>query len=86
MSQLTWYILDELDDSLKLITKKREKEIFLIHSLATYEYGVQKYGTEYFTNLDGILKYFKLDYLFSGEFQVRNLDKVSRDTLFAAKC
>ena len=85
MSQLTWYILDELDDFLKLITGKRKKEIFLVHSLATYEDGVQEYGKEYFTNLDGILKYFNLDYLFSGEFQTKNIDKVSRDTLFVAK-
>jgi SAM-dependent methyltransferase len=65
MPEITWYILDYLDEFI-LFLKKELPNTFLIHMLMTYEPGVQKYGSNYFTDLNGILKYFKMYYLESG--------------------
>jgi len=66
MAEITWYVLDQLDeflDNLRDYAENRSKPTFLIHLLTTYEPGVQEYGKEKFTNLEEILKYFKLKYL-----------------------
>ena len=47
--------------------KKFFKNKYLIHTLAIYHPGKQKYGRDYFTNLKGILKYFNLNYIEYGE-------------------
>jgi predicted TPR repeat methyltransferase len=49
MAELTWYVLDSLESyllELKNFAKSSSKPIFLIHLLATYKIGVQKYGSE----------------------------------------
>ncbi len=58
MPEITWYVLDYLDEFI-LFLKKELPDTFLM----TYEPGVQKYGSNYFTDLNGILKYFKMYYL-----------------------
>jgi SAM-dependent methyltransferase len=89
MAEITWYVLDDLDDfikNLKKAKKQRKKPIFLIHLLTTYATGVQKYGADKFTNLDEILKYFNLNYLESGFIRTpREDDENSQGTYFAAK-
>lgn len=58
MAELTWYTLDTLDEFLSALLTyalSRQKPTFLIHLLTTYKPGTQKYGTEKFTNSDGIL-------------------------------
>jgi hypothetical protein len=60
--------------------------VFLIHLLATYEPGVQKYGADKFTNLDEIIKYFNLEYLEYGFVKtVTEFDDKSQGTYFVAK-
>ena len=69
MTEITWYVLPKLDEFIKKLKNYREKfsePIYLIHLLATYPPGTQKYGSEYFTDLEGILRYFNLDYIESG--------------------
>jgi hypothetical protein len=86
MSQLSWYVLNELQNFLALIkSAPREKPLFLIHTLAIYQQGEQKYGTEYFTNLDEILNYFNLTYSFSATLNSVIGEKQSLDTIFIAK-
>jgi len=89
MAEITWYVLDELENfikKLKKIRKHRKKPIFLIHLLTTYAEGVQKYGVDKFTNLDEILKYFNLEYLESGFIRTpRKDDNSSQGTYFIAK-
>lgn len=66
MAEITWYVLDQLDeflDNLRDYAEKRKQPTFLIHLLTTYEPGIQEYGKEKFTNLEEILKYFNLEYL-----------------------
>jgi len=89
MAEITWYVLDDLDNFIKNLKKakrQRKKPIFLIHLLTTYATGIQKYGADKFTNLDEILKYFNLDYLESGLIKTPREDDVnSQGTYFIAK-
>ena len=89
MAEITWYVLDDLNSFLKEIknfAKNKETPTFLIHLLATYEPGVQKYGADKFTNLGEILKYFNLDYLEYGFVKTKTeFDENSQGTYFVAK-
>lgn len=82
MSEITWYVLDKLDAFLNIC--KRRNSLYLLHLLATYPQGVQKYGADKFTDLQGILKYFALDYEEYGEIKYKDLDWCSR-TYFLGK-
>ena len=89
MPEITWYVLDELDDFLKKLKSYAmdiKKPVFLIHLLATYAPGAQKFGTSKFTNYDEILEYFDLNYLESGYIRT-HLDDGSRSegTFFVAQ-
>jgi SAM-dependent methyltransferase len=88
-SEITWYILDQLDlfiSRIKAYAHKKEKPIFLIHLLTTYEDGVQKYGTNKFKNLDEILKNFGMQYLESAFMKSPTAtDPNSQGTFFVAK-
>jgi len=66
MAQITWYVLDKLDDFL-LFLRNEVPNIYLIHLLVTYPLGVQKYGAERFSSLDEIMRYFDMNYLEWGE-------------------
>jgi 2-polyprenyl-3-methyl-5-hydroxy-6-metoxy-1,4-benzoquinol methylase len=86
MSEITWYVLDKIPNFLRLLenyAETQKKPIYLIHLLAAYKKGAQKYGTEYFTDLDGILNYFNLEILESGF--LRDHSKDSQGTYFIAK-
>jgi SAM-dependent methyltransferase len=89
MAELTWYVLAELDNfllELNKYAKTRKTPTFLIHLLATYAPGVQKYGREKFTTHQEILKYFNLNYLESGFVEtVRPDDPDSQGSYFLAK-
>lgn len=66
MAEITWYVLDKLDEFLKFI-RSEFPGIYLIHLLTTYPPGIQKYGKDKFTNLDEIMQYFHMHYLEWGE-------------------
>lgn len=89
MSELTWYILDELNGFLDRLSKfaaNRLPNTTLIHLLNTYPPGVQKYGTDFFTDLDGILAYFNMEYLEAGYVcNFTTAEKIHIDTFFVAK-
>jgi SAM-dependent methyltransferase len=65
MPEITWYVLDKLPN-FKAFLKKYLPNTFLLHMLMTYSPGVQVYGREYFSDLEGILEYFGMHYLESG--------------------
>ncbi len=92
LSEITWYVLDELSSWLQALYdySSRKRPTYLIHLLATYPEGVQKYGLEYFHNLETILSYFDLRYLEYGEITTtlkdnHNNESVSIGTFFIAK-
>ena len=75
LSEISWYVLDEIKPWLENLRSYslRSRPVYLIHLLAIYPDGVQKYGLEYFSGLKSILKYFDLDYLEYGEITNRPL-------------
>jgi SAM-dependent methyltransferase len=89
MAEITWYILDELDAFISRCrgyASTRQRPTFLIHLLTTYAPGVQKYGREKFTNLDEILRYFKLATIESGYVKTpREGGPESQGTYFVAR-
>jgi SAM-dependent methyltransferase len=66
MAEVTWYVLEPLRPFLDFM-RAELPNAFLLHMLTTYPRGVQRYGADYFTDLDSILKYFGMSYLESGE-------------------
>ncbi len=69
MCEITWYILPKLRlliDEIKSYARISKKPVYIFHSLTTYPQGVQKYGLEYFSNLEEILDFFGLEYIESG--------------------
>lgn len=89
MSEVTWYVLEFISgflDRLRGHALGRQRPTYLIHLLSTYPPGEQKYGREYFTDLDGILSFFKLDYIMSGFVQIKREDQPdSQGTYFVAR-
>ena len=71
LSDISWYILPELKKFIEWY-KNLKKKTYLIHSLAVYGKKKQKYGKEYFYDLNTIKSYFKLNYLSCGYIQ--NID------------
>lgn len=53
--ELSWYVLDKLEDFKKILKNRPGTGFF--HSLMTYEFGEQKYGNLYFSNLEEIIDY-----------------------------
>jgi len=56
MAEITWYVLEKLDQ-FKSFLSSEMRGTGIIHLLMTYREGEQKYGREYFTDLEGIMKY-----------------------------
>lgn len=73
MSEVTWYVLDQLDDFLNYV-KRNLKDTKLIHLLVTYPPKVQQYGLDKFTSLPEIMDYFKMDYDEWAEFHQKDTD------------
>lgn len=71
MCEVTWYVLNRLREFLDFLHTELP-DTFLLHAVVTYADGLQKYGTEYFSNLDGILRFFDMTYLESGEVRLPN--------------
>ncbi len=71
LSDISWYVLPELKKFLRWF-KNLKSKTYLIHSLAVYPKGKQKYGKNYFYDLKTIKSFFKLNYLSSGYFE--NID------------
>jgi SAM-dependent methyltransferase len=77
LAEITWYVLDKLDAFIDFL-KKEMPDVYLIHLLTTYPVGVQKFGNEKFTNLSGILGYFKATYYEYGEITYPEYDDYKR--------
>jgi SAM-dependent methyltransferase len=79
-SEVTWYILEKLDTFLSWYNKASRVNFrpYLLHLLTLYPDGVQQYGREFFTDLQGILKYFRLSYEEYGQITSKDLSWCSR--------
>ncbi len=56
LSEIMWYILQDIDEIIENLSKNFKGKIIIINQ-TFYPEGVQKYGTEYFTNLDSMVDY-----------------------------
>jgi len=81
LSDISWYVLPELKKFLRWY-KNLKSKTYLIHSLAVYTKGKQKYGKKYFHDLKSIKSFFKLNFLSSG--YIKNIDG-DIHTFFLAK-
>jgi SAM-dependent methyltransferase len=77
MAEITWYVLEKLDAFVQFL-RSELAETYLIHLLTTYPEGVQKYGKDKFTCLEGILSYFGLQYLEWGEISYPSMEGCKR--------
>lgn len=78
MSEITWYILDDLKSFLSFV-KLNLPNSLILHLLSTYPRGSQSYGKEYFIDMDGILEFFKMIYIEYGQIVKIN---GSKETFF----
>lgn len=79
MLDVTWYILDNINE-IHNYFKENFKGKILIHILNIP--NNQKYGQEYFTNLNEILDFFDMEYIYSGTIHQKDNTKT---TFFVAK-
>ena len=59
MSEVTWYVLDKIKDFLGVVHETLPNA-HLIHILTIYPASEQRYGLEYFSDFDGLKKYFDM--------------------------
>ncbi len=57
MDEVTWYVLEKLDEFKTAISKNFKGTSFL-HTLRQYPDGGQQFGKEYFTDLKGFIEFF----------------------------
>ncbi|MDF1653923.1 MAG: methyltransferase domain-containing protein [Coxiellaceae bacterium] len=57
LAEITWYVLDKLSNFIKH-TKKNFPGAHLVHLLNVYSGREQKYGNEYFSNAEEIIRFF----------------------------
>ena len=81
-SEITWYMLeDKMLDKVFDIMSDKLKGKYLIHNLVFYK-GQQKYGTNYFTNLDEFIKFCPFELLGRVEIDIKHSDTIETSTIF----
>ena len=63
LSEITWYLLEDnlIDNVFKTLLKNSNGNTYLFHQLVFYKKGVQKYGTDYFSNIDEFIDFCPFD-------------------------
>ena len=74
MVEITWYVLKKLE-KFKQILQEKHSGLGFFHSLMTYAPNEQKYGREYFTNLEEIMNYW------SDVIDIQDWGKISHQNL-----
>jgi SAM-dependent methyltransferase len=69
LAEVTWYVLDSLREFMAFL-RTELPNAFLLHLLTTYPAGVQKYGADFFTDLEGIKGFLAMQWLESGEVHI----------------
>lgn len=65
MAETTWYVLGKLE-GFKQYLRQSCPQTYLVHLLTTYPRDQQQYGRDFFTDLDGILRFFDMNYIEHG--------------------
>jgi SAM-dependent methyltransferase len=81
-SEITWYMLEnKLLDKVFEIMKEKMKGKYFIHNLVFYK-AQQKYGNQYFTNLDEFIKFCPFELLGKVEIDIKENDTIETSSIF----
>lgn len=80
LSEIVWYILPDLKSVFKTLEHHFKGKYLLVNQV--FYKGTQKYGTEYFTNLDEFIKYVPFLLLARCEATTVNDSTIETSTLF----
>ena len=63
LSEITWYLLEDniLNNLFETLSKNSDGTTYFFHQLSFYKKGVQKYGADYFTNIDEFIDFCPFD-------------------------
>lgn len=84
-SEITWYLLEE--NLLKKIFFEMSNKLkgkYFIHNLVFYR-GQQKYGNDYFTNLNEFIKYCPFELIAKVEIDITTNDTIETSSIFRIK-
>lgn len=81
-SEITWYILEDkmIDNVFKVMSEKLKGKYF-IHNLVFYK-GQQRYGTNYFTNLNEFIQFCPFTLIGKVEIDINQSDTFETSTIF----
>ncbi len=79
-AEITWYLLDQFDFVLETLRSHFSGKYFL-HNLVFYKTG-QRYGREYFTNLDEFIARVPFELVARMEGTTREMDTIETSTVF----
>jgi len=84
LAEISWYILDKIDEFQRFLKNEYYGgEVAFLHTLMTYSPGEQKYGGEYFSDLQGIMNYWTcVDFLQWGEISKKEYQGGKRTFCF----
>ena len=77
-----WYVLPDIKKFLKYIKSNHENS-YLINCLTLYDRNIQKYGNNYFSNNEELIKFFNLNVIISNIIKKKESD--SSLSIFLAK-
>ncbi len=79
-AEITWYLLDQFDSVLETLRSHFSGKYFL-HNLVFYKSG-QRYGLEYFTNLDEFIARVPFELVARMEGTTKDMDTIETCTVF----
>jgi SAM-dependent methyltransferase len=84
-SEITWYLLENnmIDNIFKKMSDKHKGK-YLIHNLVFYK-GQQKYGNDYFSNLNEFIKFCPFDLIGKVEIDIKQSDAIETSIIFKIK-
>ena len=83
MSEITWYLLENHSiDNLFDAMKKHMHGKYFIHNLVFYKGENQKYGKDYFTNLDEFIQFCPFDLLAKTEIDIQSSSTIETSAIF----
>jgi SAM-dependent methyltransferase len=84
-SEITWYLLeDNMIDNLFKTMSNKLKGKYLIHNLVFYK-GLQKYGNNYFSNLNEFIKFCPFELIGKVEIDIKQSDTIETSIIFKIK-
>ena len=87
MSHVTWSCLEVLNEVLQNFrdfAASAAHDVFLVHLVALYPPGVQKYGVDFFTTHEEVLRYFGLSYVETAALTRESHGEVTQKSMASA--